>query len=53
MLLRKGVHGSWEEVEETEWLVMTYVSSGVNSVGSTTNWGSKFDGSLSESILGL
>ena len=32
---------------------VTYASSGVNSVGSTTNWGSKFDGSLSESILGL
>ena len=32
---------------------VAYGSSGVNSVGSTTNWGSKFEGSLSESILGL
>ena len=31
----------------------THESSGVNSRGSTTNWGSKFEGSLSESILGL
>ena len=31
----------------------TYGSSGVNSMGSCVNWGSKFVGSVSESILGL
>ena len=32
---------------------VTHESSGVKSRGSTTNWGSKLEGSLSESILGL
>ena len=32
---------------------LTYGSSGVNSIGSCVNWGSKFVGSVSESILGL
>ena len=46
---REGGDDKWR----TENKAMTYGSSGVNSVGSTTNWGSKFEGSRSESILGL
>lgn len=47
----RGREGKMSDVIISD--IVSYGSSGVNSVGSTTNCGSKFEGSLSESILGL